>query len=394
MGLSFGMGFAAINSGNNLLYLVFGLTLSAIMVSGILSEANLRRVVVERAPPPHLFVGGAALVGLRVRNDKRRLPAFGVDVRELFPRDWVRAGTSQRRAYVLHLPPGGEAEVFLRVEAGRRGVLPSAGLRLSTRFPFGFFEKSRLIPVPTRYLVLPSAAEDGAQGAAPRGEGLDERLGGVGAGEEFHGLRDMRPGDDARSIAWKVSARRESLVVREHERPATRDVWVCLPNVTTQEEGARERLEAAIDRAAALCATYADAGFAVGLWTTEGALPPAQGEGALVAVFEHLAQLPVRRVTGSLAGLPVLARAGASQDGARGSFTPTGSRVRPERVAVVTADQVAAGVQVAADRVVIVGDGSEASRGDRAPEVRTRRMDQGGGELAGAPTGPRPRGPA
>lgn len=366
MGLSFGMGFAAINSGNNLLYLVFGLTLSAIMVSGILSEANLRRVVVERVTPPHLFVGGAALVGLRVRNGKRRLPAFGVDVRELFPRDWVRAGTSQRRAYVLHLPPGGEAEVFLRLEAGRRGAMPSAGLRVSTRFPFGFFEKSRLLPAPTRYLVLPAAAEGAGQGAAPRGGGVDERLGGVGAGDEFHGLRDMRPGDDARSIAWKVSARRENLVVREHERPATREVWVCVPNVTTFAEGAPERLEAAIERAAALAARYVDAGFAVGVWTTEGALEPAVGEGALVGVFEHLARLPVRRVAGSLAGLPVLARVAGDADGGRGAPAPGGPRVRPERVAVATADQVAAGAEVSADRLVLVDLPGDQARGSQA----------------------------
>jgi len=372
VGLSFGMGFAAINSGNNLLYLVFGLTLSAIMVSGILSEANLRGVVVERVAPPHLFVGGAALVGLRVRNDKRRLPAFGVDIRELFPRDWVRAGTSQRRAYVLHLPPGGETEVFLRVEAGRRGALPSAGLRVSTRFPFGFFEKSRLLPVPARYLVLPAAAEGGSQGAAPRGEGLDERLGGVGAGDEFHGLRDMRPGDDARSIAWKVSARRENLVVREHERPATRDAWVCVPNVTTDADGARERLEAAIDRAAALCARYADEGFAVGIWTTEGVLAPALGESALVGVFEHLARLPVRRVAGSLVGVPLLARAASSGVGAGGALSHAGPRRRPERVAVLTTDQVEVGAEVSADRLVLVeaaGDGSDSVRRRGAGEA-------------------------
>src|SRR5262245_1763645 len=50
--LSVGVGFAAINTGNNLLYLLLGWLLSFIIASGILSELTLKRLTVERRPPP------------------------------------------------------------------------------------------------------------------------------------------------------------------------------------------------------------------------------------------------------------------------------------------------------------------------------------------------------
>src|ERR1041384_4290983 len=52
--LSVGVGFAAINTGNNLLYLLLGWLLSFIIASGILSEMTLKRLTVERRPPPRV----------------------------------------------------------------------------------------------------------------------------------------------------------------------------------------------------------------------------------------------------------------------------------------------------------------------------------------------------
>src|SRR5690242_10644944 len=55
--LSVSVGFAAINTGNNLLYLLLGWLLSFIIASGILSEITLKRLSVERRPPPRVFAG-------------------------------------------------------------------------------------------------------------------------------------------------------------------------------------------------------------------------------------------------------------------------------------------------------------------------------------------------
>lgn len=59
-----------------------------------------------------------------------------------------------------------------------------------------------------------------AQPPAPVAQGR------AGQGAAFFQLRDYRPGEGAQSIDWRASARRDSLVVREHEREAPRRLYV------------------------------------------------------------------------------------------------------------------------------------------------------------------------
>src|SRR5205085_4830212 len=69
-GLTVGIGLAAINTGNNLLFLVLGLLLASIVVSGILSEQSLKSLQVERRLPSGATAGEPALIGLWARNLK------------------------------------------------------------------------------------------------------------------------------------------------------------------------------------------------------------------------------------------------------------------------------------------------------------------------------------
>ena len=135
-----GLGFAAINTGNNLLYLVLGMLLSLIVVSGILSELTLRDVVVERVFHDAIHAGRSTFMEYRLHNTKRRFSSFSVEVEEVFMDADVAV---QRPAYALVIRPGERRTVTLRVTFQKRGVHESAGMRLATRYPFGFFRKNR-----------------------------------------------------------------------------------------------------------------------------------------------------------------------------------------------------------------------------------------------------------
>src|SRR5215510_7675755 len=76
--LSVGVGFAAINTGNNLLYLLLGWLLSFIIASGILSELTLKRLTVERRPPPRVFAGEPFLMEVVIKNDKANRASFSI----------------------------------------------------------------------------------------------------------------------------------------------------------------------------------------------------------------------------------------------------------------------------------------------------------------------------
>ena len=131
LGAAVGLGFAAMNTGNNLLYLLASLLLGLIIVSGILSEQSMRRLRLAAVVPDEIYAGRAAVVGARVRNLKRRLSTYSVALE-----------VDGRRLYVDRLPAGDERLVTweARFDARGRGRLP--GVRVTTRFPFGLFVKA------------------------------------------------------------------------------------------------------------------------------------------------------------------------------------------------------------------------------------------------------------
>ncbi|MEZ4268997.1 MAG: DUF58 domain-containing protein [Myxococcota bacterium] len=330
------VGMGAVNSGNNLLYLVLGVLFALIITSGILSELTLQEVTAFRHPSPHLFAGEAALVQVDLRNAKRYFGSFSIEVSELA----TAAGLEQRRGSLMSLKPGETRSVHLRIRGTQRGTIRSAGLRIATRFPFGFFEKSRIVPLSERFIVFPAVQAIAPPALAPLAPGHEEEIARVGLGDEFYGLRDARDAEDARAIAWKVSARRDRLVAREHQRPAARRVMLLLANVVPGDlPSARGRLEAAISHAASLATALAESGYAVGLATADGGIAPAAGRENVVRIYEILAHLPVRSVD-------------------HGDEVPlwneySGQEV--ERLAVVTADQQRAALAPAADRTVVIG---------------------------------------
>src|SRR3954471_21045457 len=78
MGLSMGIGTAAYNSSSNILFITLSLLLACLILSGVLSWLNLRRVRWRLQVAPPLRAGHDTLVGLELRNGKRFLPTYGL----------------------------------------------------------------------------------------------------------------------------------------------------------------------------------------------------------------------------------------------------------------------------------------------------------------------------
>ena len=122
--ITFGVGFAALNTGNNLLYLVLSLMLAFLVLSGVLSESALRGISVRRRLPRELFAETSCTVGLEITNQQRRVPAFAVQVE-----DRAREGDAAQRAagrgFALRVGPGETEPRVYRCVPGRRGSSPT-----------------------------------------------------------------------------------------------------------------------------------------------------------------------------------------------------------------------------------------------------------------------------
>src|SRR6476661_7113606 len=199
--LSVGLGFAAINTGNNLLYLLLGWLLSFIIASGVLSEITLRDLIVERRPPPRIHAGEPFLMEVVIKNGKPKRASYSIEVEDLQGKVPI-----DKRCYFLKIPEAKSQRTSYRHTFVRRGAYTLTGYRLATKFPFALFRKSRDVDAPLEIIVYPArvAVPRPAPKTTSRGETSANRLGRRG---EFFGLREGREGDDRRDVHWRSSAR-------------------------------------------------------------------------------------------------------------------------------------------------------------------------------------------
>ena len=296
IGLTLGLGFGAINSGNNLLYLIMGMLLSLIVVSGILSEYSLRGVVVRRRFRPGLHAGRDTFLSYEITNTKKRLASWSVEIEEIFGVDgkWITdlPFVYQRPAYALHLKPGETQAVAMKLRIDRRGLHKSDGVRIATRYPFSFFRKSLDVTAGADFVVYPSIHAVVPPGRGRLADGAGESSQKLGRGGEYHGLREHRLEDDPRDIHWKTSARMGRLVSREYERSADRRVWLLVQNAMSDTHHA-DHVESAISETASLAHYYQREGWGVGIRTLDGGVEPGNGPGHLTQIMEHLARIAV-----------------------------------------------------------------------------------------------------
>jgi len=296
--ITFAVGFAALNTGNNLLYLVLSLMLSFLVLSGVLSESALRGLAVGRRVPGELFDRGVARIGIEISNRQRRIPAFAVVVE-----DRVREhGAPERaagRVFALRIGPG-ESEVrSYRFTPRGRGEIRFEGFQVYTRFPFGLFSKALRLDAPETALVFPAVEPVAVPPSLGSRRDPGERHAGRGeAGAEVSGVREYAPGDPVRRIHWPSSLRRGALVVREVRSQQQDEIEVRL-RTAGQRPG--ESFERSVSWAASEVVAFLRAGTRVALRTDATRVAASDG--------------PAQRAR--LLGLLARVEPGGAADGAR-----------------------------------------------------------------------------
>jgi uncharacterized protein (DUF58 family) len=288
--VTLGVGFAAVNTGNNLLFLVLGMMLGLIILSGILSEVTLRRISVRRTLPARAEAGATFPVELALRNRKRFSASFSVELR-----DEIDGQPFRRRCFFLRVGPGEERSIAYRCERHKRGLARFDGTVVSTRFPFGLFEKTRFIELSGELIVQPSRVRVSAPRTAMAPGDGGRTAGFRGAGQDFLELRQMVPGDDPRLIHWPGTARIGQLLVKETERDARGFVEIVLDAAPTgSSEADDEQVEQNIRAAGTLVRDLAGRGLTVLLTTSSRSGLEAQGRAGAIPLLDHLALLDPR----------------------------------------------------------------------------------------------------
>jgi uncharacterized protein (DUF58 family) len=269
--LTLAVGIAAINTGNNLLYLLLAMMLSLIIMSGLLSEQCLKQLDVRRRMPEHIFANRPATASLSVTNAKRRLPTFSLRVVDI-----IEGTEVDRGMYLLHLPPRATVVHTYPMLIPRRGLYRIEQVKLFTRFPFGLFIKAATFPLVSEVVVYPEVKPLPAallQDLSALGQDLAVPR--RGSGVALYNLRNYRPGDESRTIHWKTSARLSRLIVREHEAEDQRRVTLVLP--TNDCHVGDPAFERAVELIASLASFYYERGYAIRAMVGEVEVPYGQG---------------------------------------------------------------------------------------------------------------------
>lgn len=266
----------AVNTGNNLVYIVLATLLAVLIVNNLLAEWNLRGLAVRRVIPAEVYAGEAGDGSFILVNPKRFGAAWQVRVDEV-----GAAGATARFASV---PAGEEREEGARWTFPRRGVEPLRQVRITSEFPFGLVRRWRELEIPAEVLVYPTPERGVVEsGGVGLGEATSARATREGVAE-LAGMRPYEAGDPVKRIHWPTSARIGQPVVALRSTDASGEVVIHL------EDGG----EASIRRACGAVLLHTRRGDAVGLRVGEEVVTPRAGASHRRRLLTTLALLPER----------------------------------------------------------------------------------------------------
>jgi uncharacterized protein (DUF58 family) len=221
------IGAGAVGTGRELLYNLWYLLTSLVVVAYLWAWSGVRWVQVHRnARATRSQVGKMAEERLVIRN-RGWLPKLWLEVRD--------HSTLPNHLVSRVISPLGSRSVYTRTVQTRctqRGRFTLGHLTLTSGDPFGLFTISRRLEEPreSTFIVYPATVDVSTfaplVGVLPGGDTMRRRTPYVTT--NVSGVRDYAPGDSFNRIHWPSTARTGRLISKEFELDPTADIWLFL----------------------------------------------------------------------------------------------------------------------------------------------------------------------
>jgi uncharacterized protein (DUF58 family) len=280
------------------LYVMSALLAGAVLAAWWLGRGALRHITADRTvgqasglPAEELYEGDAVTVGLALRNTDRASAAL---VRAVEHCPLMPAESPPLQLFIPSLPARGSVRLDYEVTIDRRGLHEFPPLKLTTRAPFGFFQRKRTLPAPTRVLVYPELRrlrrlslldrQPAAQLTHPR----------AGLGTEIIGVRPFRSGDSPRHIHWRTAARTGQLASKEFADETQPGLTLALDlfrHPYPQTQSKHTPFEWAVKMVASIGDYALRRNYPVHLATDSSAWPAPSGAVTRIALLEYLARV-------------------------------------------------------------------------------------------------------
>ncbi|MCD4657626.1 MAG: DUF58 domain-containing protein [Planctomycetes bacterium] len=215
------LGIIAMQTGLNLVYGLFAVLFSLIIVSMFLSRMNFIKLEVTRKIPSELFALTPTEITSVIKNKKRLISVFSIWMEEAWPPE-LEYPEKLPSAYALQIGSGESKHLNYEITFPRRGVFNFMGFTFATRFPFSMFTYyhylkqdqnvviyPRLVKLPKMLTILDNNIRHHSNQFTMR-QNRDTG--------DFRSLREYIQGvDDVRRIHWKTTARQQKPILREFE---------------------------------------------------------------------------------------------------------------------------------------------------------------------------------
>ena len=274
--------FAAINTANNLLYMVLSALLAVLMLSGFLSSLNFRFLRIAVRIPSHCFAGEPFPISIQAHNEKRVFPTFSIRF-EPAADSAFRFSTS----YIPVVRSLGSTSQVGQAMLARRGRYMMREVKSSSRYPFGFFVKDRNYRVEAECICYPEILSQEQINIAAldiRGSNLRfER----GFGQDLYMIRDYVPSDSARNVHWKASAKTGMLKTREYAAEESRRIVFAFDRFGDPADA--ERFERLVSQSASLAYHLINDGTDVAFVSDEWHSIEGNPQAVLESILQYLA---------------------------------------------------------------------------------------------------------
>jgi uncharacterized protein (DUF58 family) len=287
--LSLAVGVGAINTGNNLLYLILAMCCSFIVVSGILSEITMKKISLEAKVPAEFYAETPVPMILNVTNGKRKFPSYSL--RLSFTQEFSHSYQVDREVYLFHMPPASSTEKTLLLTTKKRGPLKISRCQLSTCFPFGFFLKTKTLRLDSESLVFPAIHP--VDMPPPNEDSMDGELIIGRKGEEVFALKEFQPGDALKTVHWKSSAKTGALKVKEFSGEDTHRFTLHL-NLRDSQDGQKVDtgiMEARVQKTASFAHHLIEKGHEVSVHCGNEEIPFGNSASHLTHIMRFLARV-------------------------------------------------------------------------------------------------------
>lgn len=289
--------FVAWNRDISILYSLFALLVSTLVLSFLLPRFSLSGVDGGRTLQPTAFENDEITIGIDLSNSGWR-NRYMIEVIDSFPA--AGPGSRAPMTFIAILKRQQRRRYSFDIACYKRGDYRIGPLTLKSSYPLGISSVSREVPeTEARLLVYPSVFNISYLPLRARGHmpvmGI-EAVSRAGGSEEFFGTREYRQGDGMRYIHWPSTARHGQYIVKEFEIRAATEVTIILDLDKNAEigEGRHTPLEYAVKIAASVAKHVLERGHAlqlIGFGERPHIVPYGKGPHQLARVLEELAMV-------------------------------------------------------------------------------------------------------